>query len=102
MAMFESCPEKTAKNYGALIEICVRDANLPATERVMANAILAGAADVPRFNMLAKARLQSGHLKKVRRGVKEMRSADVRPNSVTLTSFLQWLRSATVQPTLGP
>ena len=60
MAIFQSCPEKTANNYSALVNLCVREGDLAATEQVMAEAIVAGIADVNTFNLLMKVRVQSG------------------------------------------
>ena len=86
--MFVSRSEKTAANLNVFIDVCMRDADLAATERVMADVINAGLADVCSFNVLANVRLQSGDVEEARRTVEEMRSVGVSPNCATLNELL--------------
>lgn len=71
-----------------LLDACIENEDRPMVERVMADALANGVADVVTFNTLLKARLREGDLKGAKKAIQAMRAAGLQPNCVTFNELL--------------
>lgn len=87
-SIFNACPDKGSCHYNALLDVCIDCRDLEAAERVMAEAISSGVADVVTFNTIVKAHLKSASVGHARRAIEKMRTLGLQPNCVTFNELL--------------
>jgi len=87
-AIFEACPSKTGVLYNTLLDACVDNKDGRSAERIFAEAVAAGVADVVTYNTAIKAHVQSGDFRRARAGIETMRAAGLVPNHVTFHELI--------------
>mmetsp|Transcript_35468 Transcript_35468/g.101269 ORF Transcript_35468/g.101269 Transcript_35468/m.101269 type:complete len:1015 (-) Transcript_35468:46-3090(-) len=90
MKVFQSCPEKTACLYNALLAACNFCEDAVAGRRVAAEAKAAGMADVVTYNTIIKYQLQHGDFEEALSTIQQMKSKGgaSAPNCVTFNELL--------------
>jgi len=88
--IFKACPEKTVSLYNALLSTCIDCHDLEAAERVMAEALKAGMADVVTYNTMIKKHLSRGESGRARAAIETMRAAggNLNPNCATFNELI--------------
>jgi len=88
--IFKACPAKTVNLYNALLSTCIDCHDLEAAERVMADALKAGMADVVTYNTMIKKHLLRGDFGGARAAIESMRAAggSLAPNCVTFNELI--------------
>merc|ERR1719316_1000153 len=74
--------------YNTMLDACVECRDMKSAEAWMEQTRKEGMADVVSFNTLIKAHLQGGNFDKARSLMKEMKTQDLQPNSVTFNELI--------------
>jgi pentatricopeptide repeat protein len=88
LGVLESCTTKQGCLYNAVIDAFVGVKDMRTAQRLAAEALEAGVADVITSNTIIKAHLHNGNLSKARTALAEMRKLGMDPNVVTYNEFL--------------
>jgi pentatricopeptide repeat protein len=87
-AVFALCPEQNSVLHNALLDICVEQGDLAASERWMRELVSKDMADVVTYNTLIKVHLNQHQFKRARAVIEKMRQAGFSPNLVTFNGIL--------------
>jgi pentatricopeptide repeat protein len=87
-AVFALCPEQNFVLHNALLDICVEQGDLVASERWMRELVSKDMADVVTYNTLMKVHLNQHQFKRARAVIEKMRQAGFSPNLVTFHAIL--------------
>jgi pentatricopeptide repeat protein len=89
--VFQAVSQKTGSHYKVLLEACIEFQDIETMEWLISDATATGTASVFGFNMLVKAHLARGDMKRARAVIKTMRSAGMPPSCVTFNELLNEL-----------
>jgi len=87
-AVFSLCPEQNSVLHNAVLDICVEQGDLEASERWMKTLGDKGMADVVTYNTLIKVHLNQHQFKRARSVIEQMRKAGFQPNLVTFNGIV--------------
>ncbi|CAK0850343.1 unnamed protein product [Prorocentrum cordatum] len=88
LGVLESCATKPGCLYNAVIDAFVGVKDMKTAQRLAAEALQAGVADVITSNTIIKAHLHNGSVSEARTALAEMRAMGLEPNVVTYNEFL--------------
>lgn len=86
--VFALCPDQNSVLHNALLDICVEQGDLPASDHWMKVLVDKGMADVVTYNTLIKVHLSQRQFKRAHAVVEKMRQAGFQPNLVTFNAIL--------------